>query len=201
MAEQAPPCPVVCSSVCMGSCPVSCCTKLPSVASPRIYITPTVQPYIQPALPVPPAPSYFQPQQQPWPTTCPSICSTKCENVCPIHCCPITVLENLRRLANAVGQRNSVVKSLTPISSDNRLHRQGARKEPSSVLQPPPVSLLPYLSTSATSSSCPSICSQHCTRACTPECCVVRADAVSSTHLGKRNHVQGTKAMGSGKHF
>lgn len=167
----------------MGSCPVACCTKLPAaVASQRIYIPPPVPPP-----PPPPYMPYFQPQQQPWPTTCPGICRTKCVSSCPIHCCSSTVLDNLRRLANARSHHDNVAKSLTPVNPDARLHHQGDKKESSSALQPPPLSLAPLISTPSISSSCPTICSTHCTPACTPECCVARAKTLSSPHLEKRD--------------
>lgn len=184
-------CPAICNDVCIGSCPVSCCTRFPPVASQRVFIPPTAPPpppYFPPP-PVPPAAPYFQPEQQPWPTMCPRICSSRCESSCPIHCCPSSILENLKRLSKTMNRHQAVGKSFTSVSPDSRLNPLDGHKEPSTVLQPPPVPLSPFLSTSSTSSSCPTICSRHCTRACTPECCVAPPVATPSTQLEKRDKV------------
>lgn len=190
-------CPSVCSTVCMGSCPVACCARLTPSTTQRIYIPPPAPPPPPPPPPppayVPPPPSYLQPQQQPWPTTCPDICRSTCISSCPIHCCPSTVLANLRRLATARGYHVNVAKSITPISPKTQLRDQGDQKESSSAHQPPPISLSPLVHNPSTSSSCPTICSQHCTRACTPECCVAGEKKESPLGLDKRDFVRQTK--------
>lgn len=169
----------------MGSCPVACCTRFTPVASQRLYIPPAAPP--PPPSYVPPPPLYLPPQQQTWPTSCPSICSSKCVSSCSIHCCPSTVLDNLRRLASARDHHKNVAKSLTPANPEARHHHQGDQKESSSALQPPPLPLSPLLSTPTTSSSCAIICSRHCTKACPRECCVERPKLASSPHLDKRD--------------
>ena len=150
-----PSCPAVCGTVCMGPCPVACCTKL-IPATRRVYISPT-------GVPPPPYYSqqpqgYFQPQQQPWPTSCPVVCRTKCIGSCPIHCCQSSVLDNLRRLANA--RDHHVKKSETPSTPGSQGYHHG-----------PPL----LEATVTTPSSCPAICSRHCTKICTQECCSERS--------------------------
>lgn len=177
----------------MGSCPVACCTKFARLPATRFYVPPPEP--APPAYYMQPPPPYFQPQQQPWPTTCPAVCRSSCTSTCPIHCCDRSVLDNLRRLASARDHHQNVAKSLTPVTPDTRLHRQD-QKESSSAVQPPPISLSPLISTPSSSSSrCPVICSRHCTKACTRECCVAKPKSARLSHLDNGDLARRSKIL------
>ena len=189
----------------MGSCPVACCTRFAPLSAPlsapvsatRVYVPPPAThppPYY-----MAPAPPYFQPQQQPWPTTCPAICRSRCVSTCPIHCCPRSVLDNLRRLASSREHHPNVAKSLTPdtpgSTPQDRLHQSPDQRESTSAPQPPPISLSPLISSSNTSSSCPDICTRHCTRACSRDCCVAKPKDATSRGVDDKGHVRRSKIV------
>ena len=188
-------CPSLCNTVCMGSCPVACCTRFAPLPATRVYVPP-LPPHPQPYYVQPPPPPYFQPQQQPWPTACPTMCRSKCVSTCPIHCCQRSVLDNLRRLANSREQHKNVAKSLTPATPgstpQDRLHQSADQRESTSAPQPPPISLSPLLSSSI---KCPDICSRHCTRVCSRECCAEKDKDLTSTSADDKGHVRRNKIL------